>query len=42
MNISFQLKQASRISESNGKFRYSRKHILHVNCGSKDVEMFSA
>lgn len=32
MNISFQLKQASRISESNGELRYSRKHILHVNC----------
>lgn len=31
MNISCQLKQASRISESNGEFRYSRKHILHVN-----------
>lgn len=31
MNISFQLKQASRISESNGQFRYSRKHIPHGN-----------
>lgn len=29
--ISCQLKQASRISESNGEFRHSRKHILHVN-----------